>query len=177
MGQIGITTMRKTRVKAERSSVRAISFGLLWRMAPSTRAIIRSRNDAPAPLVIRATMRSERTTVPPVTPDRSPPAALMTGADSPVMADSSTEATPSMISPSPGIVCPCFHDDHVSRLEHCRRDFLDNARSVQAKGCRVVARFPERLRLGLAACFREGGRKVREDDREEKPCVEGDEIA
>ena len=52
------------------------------------------------------TIRSERTTVPPVTPDRSPPASRMTGADSPVIADSSTEATPSIISPSPGIVCP-----------------------------------------------------------------------
>jgi len=30
----------------------------------------------------------------------------MTGADSPVMADSSTRATPSTMSPSPGIVCP-----------------------------------------------------------------------
>jgi hypothetical protein len=33
---------------------------------------------------------------------RSPPDSRMTGADSPVMADSSTEATPSTISPSPG---------------------------------------------------------------------------
>ena len=37
---------------------------------------------------------------------RSPPASRITGADSPVIADSSTLATPSMISPSPGINSP-----------------------------------------------------------------------
>ena len=40
--------------------------------------------------------------MPPVTAERSPPASRMTGADSPVIADSSTDATPSMISPSEG---------------------------------------------------------------------------
>jgi len=35
--------------------------------------------------------------VPPVTAERSPPLSRMTGADSPVIADSSTEAMPSMI--------------------------------------------------------------------------------
>ena len=49
---------------------------------------------------------SDRTRVPPVTAERSPPASRMTGADSPVMADSSTEATPSMISPSDGMNSP-----------------------------------------------------------------------
>ena len=52
------------------------------------------------------TMRSESTRVPPVTAERSPPLSRMTGADSPVMADSSTEATPSMTSPSPGTSSP-----------------------------------------------------------------------
>src|SRR5262249_4429079 len=51
----------------------------------------------------RTTIESDRTVAPPVTPDRSPPASRMTGADSPVIADSSTDATPSMISPSPGM--------------------------------------------------------------------------
>ncbi len=46
--------------------------------------------------------------MPPVTAERSPPASRMTGADSPVMADSSTEATPSMTSPSPGIMAPAM---------------------------------------------------------------------
>jgi hypothetical protein len=42
--------------------------------------------------------------VPPVTAERSPPLSRITGADSPVMADSSTSATPSMTSPSAGMV-------------------------------------------------------------------------
>ena len=55
---------------------------------------------------MRTTIRSDSTTVPPVTALRSPPDSRMTGADSPVTADSSTEATPSITSPSPGIRSP-----------------------------------------------------------------------
>ena len=43
---------------------------------------------------------------PPVTALRSPPDSRMTGADSPVMAASFTEATPSTTSPSMGIISP-----------------------------------------------------------------------
>jgi hypothetical protein len=56
--------------------------------------------------VIWTTILSERTFVPPVTALRSPPLSRMTGADSPVIADSSTDAMPWMTSPSPGIVSP-----------------------------------------------------------------------
>ena len=55
---------------------------------------------------MRTLIQSEKTFVPPVTAERSPPDSRMTGADSPVIADSSTDATPSMISPSPGINSP-----------------------------------------------------------------------
>ena len=106
IGQMGTTTIRKISVKAESTSVSAISLGVRWRIAPSTSAIIRSRNESPAPAVIRTTIWSESTRVPPVTPDRSPPASRITGADSPVIADSSTEAIPLMISPSPGMTSP-----------------------------------------------------------------------
>ena len=44
--------------------------------------------------------------MPPVTELRSPPDSRMTGADSPVIADSSTLAMPSTTSPSPGITSP-----------------------------------------------------------------------
>jgi len=44
--------------------------------------------------------------VPPVTAERSPPASRITGALSPVMADSSTLATPATISPSLGMKSP-----------------------------------------------------------------------
>ena len=88
------------------STLSATSFGVFCRSEPSTSAIIRSTNVCPAGAVIRTTIRSDRTTVPPVTADRSPPDSRMTGADSPVIADSSTLATPSITSPSPGMVSP-----------------------------------------------------------------------
>ena len=100
------TTGMKTMVSTARRIVRAISFGVLCRLAPSTRVIMRSRKVWPRSAVIRTTMRSESTRVPPVTAERSPPDSRMTGADSPVMADSSTEAMPSTISPSEGMRSP-----------------------------------------------------------------------
>ena len=70
---------------------RAISFGVRWRLAPSTRAIIRSRKVSPGSAVMRMTRRSLTSVVPPVTELRmSVPGSLSTGADSPVMADSLT---------------------------------------------------------------------------------------
>ena len=85
---------------------RAISFGVFCRDAPSTRAIIRSRNVSPGLEVTRTTIWSDNTSVPPVTAHRSPPDSRSTGADSPVIADSSTIATPSVTSPSPGMTSP-----------------------------------------------------------------------
>ena len=67
---------------------------------------MRSTNVSPGFDVMRTTMRSERTRVPPVTALRSPPDSRMTGADSPVIADSSTVAMPHTMSPSPGISSP-----------------------------------------------------------------------
>ena len=72
-------------------------------------------------------MRSDRTRVPPVTPERSPPASRMTGADSPVMADSSTDATPSMISPSPGMTSPGVDQHDVAVGQIGRSGFLEFA--------------------------------------------------
>ncbi len=97
---------RKTIVSDASRMFSAISFGVFCRAAPSTRLIIRSMKVSPGFVVILMTMRSERTFVPPVTAERSPPDSRMTGADSPVIADSSTEATPSMTSPSPGMMSP-----------------------------------------------------------------------
>ena len=99
-------TTRKMIVRAESRIVRAISFGVFCRLAPSTRLIMRSRKLSPGLAVTRTFIWSDRTRVPPVTALRSPPASRMTGADSPVMADSSTVATPSIISPSAGMISP-----------------------------------------------------------------------
>ena len=102
-------TSRKITVSAASRMVRAISFGVFCRCAPSTSAIMRSRKPWPFSIVMRMTMRSLRTRVPPVTALRSPPLSRMTGADSPVMADSSTLAMPSTTSPSAGIMSPASH--------------------------------------------------------------------
>ncbi len=99
-------TRTKTSVRAASRIPRAISLGVFRLSAPSTSAIIRSRNDLPGSWVISTTIRSERTLVEPVTALRSPPASRITGADSPVIADSSTEAMPSITVPSPGIGSP-----------------------------------------------------------------------
>ena len=93
-------------VKPASKMFRAISFGVFWRSAPSTSAIMRSRNVSPGFDVMRTTRTTLNTRVPPVTAERSPPASRITGADSPVIADSSTDATPSVTSPSPGIIWP-----------------------------------------------------------------------
>ena len=95
------TASTKISVSEASRTLSATSFGVFCRFAPSTRAIIRSMNVSPGLEVILTTIRSDSTLVPPVTADRSPPDSRMTGADSPVMADSSTEATPSTTSPSP----------------------------------------------------------------------------
>ena len=95
-------TSRNTMVNATSRMVSAISFGVFWRFAPSTMAIIRSINASPGLTVMRTIIQSDSTRVPPVTEEKSPPDSRITGADSPVIADSSTEATPSITSPSSG---------------------------------------------------------------------------
>eukprot|EP01022_Parablepharisma_sp_SALTPOND_P006709 TRINITY_DN12717_c1_g1_i1.p1 TRINITY_DN12717_c1_g1~~TRINITY_DN12717_c1_g1_i1.p1 ORF type:complete len:1877 (-),score=641.20 TRINITY_DN12717_c1_g1_i1:7532-13162(-) len=99
-------TSRNTSVNATSSSVRASSLGVFWRRAPSTMAIMRSRKASPGFTETRTTIQSDSTRVPPVTAEKSPPDSRITGADSPVMALSSTVATPSMTSPSAGTVSP-----------------------------------------------------------------------
>ena len=49
------STIRKINENALNTSVSAISFGVRWRIAHSTNAIIRSRKEAPAPAVIPTT--------------------------------------------------------------------------------------------------------------------------
>ncbi len=99
-------TTRNTSVSATSRMVSAISLGVRERLAPSTIAIMRSRNASPGLAVTRTTIQSDSTLVPPVTAERSPPDSRITGADSPVIADSSTDATPSITSPSAGTVSP-----------------------------------------------------------------------
>ena len=97
------TATRKMMVRPASRISSAISFGVFRRSAPSTSLIIRSIKVLPGSAVMRTTSQSDTTIVPPVTAERSPPASRITGADSPVMADSLTLATPSTISPSDGM--------------------------------------------------------------------------
>src|SRR5437016_5609955 len=79
------TASRKTMVRPERRMLSAISLGVFCRVAPSTRAIMRSRNVSPGLEVMRTLIQSESTLVPPVTAERSPPASRITGESAPVI--------------------------------------------------------------------------------------------
>ena len=153
--------------------VRAISLGVFWRLAPSTRVIMRSRKVWPRSAVMRTTMRSDSTLVPPVTAERSPPDSRMTGADSPVMADSSTEAMPSMISPSEGMRSPASQTTQVALGQRRRRHPLLGAVGPQAAGLGLRAHPAQRVGLGLAPAFGHGLGEVGEDHRQEQPDGDG----
>ena len=99
-------TIKNTSVRPTNKIVSASSLGVFWRLADSTMEIMRSRNDSPGLTVTSTTSQSDSTRVPPVTEEKSPPASRITGADSPVMALSSTEATPAITVPSSAIVSP-----------------------------------------------------------------------
>ena len=104
-----------------------------------------------------------------MTAERSPPDSRITGADSPVMADSSTEAMPSSISPSPGINSPARDHDHVAgaELEAGTVSSVPSSRSRRAtRSARVL---PQGVRLRLAAALGHGLGEVREEDREPQP--------
>ena len=100
----------------------------------------------PGSAVMRTTIRSESTLVPPVTEDRSPPDSRITGADSPVMVDSSTLARPSMISPSEGMTSPA--SQITTSLS---RSSVPGMSLVVPSGCRSRAWTPLRLARRLSA--------------------------
>ncbi len=117
--------------------------GCFLPLAPSTRLIMRSRKLSPGLAVTTTLIWSDSTRVPPVTALRSPPASRMTGADSPVIADSSTVATPSMISPSAGMTSPA--DTSTYR-------FFAAARPTPVQ-CPSAAAVCHCFRAGLARAF------------------------
>ncbi len=125
----------------------AISFGVFCREEPSTSAIIRSRKLSPGRCVTRTTIRSERTRVPPVTAERSPPDSRITGADSPVIADSSTLAIPSITSPSAGISSPAA----TTTTSPSARP-LEGTSSRVPSWSRRWARVSARVRRSASAC-------------------------
>src|ERR1035438_7354104 len=141
------TASRKMMVRPANKMFSAISFGVFCRSAPSTRAIMRSRKVSPGFDVTFTLIWSESTRVPPVTAERSPPDSRMTGADSPVMADSSTEATPSIISPSDGTNSPAD-----TRTTSPARSFELCTCSVRSPSTMRFAIVSERAFLSVSAC-------------------------
>ena len=156
-------------VRAESRIDRAISLGVFCRLAPSISSIMRSMNDSPGLAVTRTLISSESTVVPPVTAERSPPASRITGADSPVMADSLTVAAPSMISPSAAISSLAV----TTNTSPLRSDFgvapVNVPSGLQLLGAGLGAALAQRVGLGLAAAFGHGLGEVGEDHREPQP--------
>ncbi len=144
-GRSVATTITKISVSAASRMFSAISFGVLRRSAPSTSAIMRSRNDWPGSCVISTTISSEVTRVPPVTALRSPPDSRITGADSPVIADSSTVAMPSITVPSPGISSPAGTTTTSPRV---------SSAAALVEPSRIVATVSLRIERSVSACAR-----------------------
>ena len=152
--------------------LRAISFGVFCRSAPSISAIIRSRKEFPRDEVMRMISRSEITVVPPVTADRSPPDSRITGADSPVIAASLTEATPSITSPSPGMTSPASTRTRSPDLEVLGRSPLVELAIVggeQPLCGRGGARGAQGVGLRLASTLGHRLGEVGEEEREPQP--------
>jgi len=109
---------------------------------------MRSRKVEPCAAVIRTLSQSDVTRVPPVTAERSPPLSRMTGADSPVIADSSTEATPSMTSPSLGIRSPASTSTRSPALSAVAST---SSKLRELAACRRLALVSVRVRRSASA--------------------------
>ena len=130
-----------------------------------------SRKVEPWAAVMRTLIQSDRTCVPPVTADRSPPASRITGADSPVMAASLTEATPSITSPSEGMMSPAstrtMSPDLEARAGH--KPVGVALAPGEELGLGLGAGPAQRVGLRLAAPFRDGLGEVGEQNGEPEP--------
>ncbi len=142
----------------------ATSFGVFCREAPSTSAIIGTKV-SPGLLVMVTTMRSESTVVPPLTAHRSPPDSRITGADSPVMADSSTLAMPSTTSPSPGMTWPAT----TTTRSPGRRSAAGTSRPSSMTATAVVLALRSDAACALAAALGDGLGDVGEQHGQPQP--------
>ena len=135
---------------------------------------MRSRNVSPGLAVMRTTISSLSTRVPPVTAERSPPDSRITGADSPVIADSSTVAMPSTIVAVAGDHLAGGDDAQVAELRAAttasRRSIRRRGRTRAVVSARVLRSV---VGLGLAAALGHRLGEVGEQHREPQP--RGDE--
>ena len=170
-------TSRKMNVSAASRMVSAISFGVFWRCAPSTmrdhavqEAVALLHRDADDDAVAEDARAAG---------DGAAVAAALAddGADSPVMADSSTLAMPSTTSPSAGIMSPASQTTRSPFLQ-LRGGHLLLAAVAQAAGDGVLAGFAQAVGLGLAAALGDGLGEVGEQHGEPEPEGQlGDEAA
>ena len=138
---------------------------------------------------MRTLIQSESTCVPPVTAERSPPDSRMTGADSPVIAASLTEAMPSITSPSDGMMSPASTSttSPTFRLGAGDELVVRPVRAGEQLGLRLGARPPQRVGLRLAAPLGDRLGEIGEQHREPEPeddlereaeiAAAGDEVA
>ena len=108
--------------------------------------------------------------MPPVTAERSPPDSRITGADSPVIADSSTEAMPSITVPSPGITSPA---STTTRSPRASSDAARVAAVGEPRG-RLGAHRAQRRGLRAAAALGQRLGEVGEDDGQPQPDGDGE---
>ena len=110
---------------------------------------MRSMKVEPGAAVMRTLIQSDSTWVPPVTAERSPPDSRMTGADSPVIAASFTEAMPSTTSPSDGMVSPASTTTTSPTLRLVPGTLRKLRRSAPIRSFACVS---VRVRLSASAC-------------------------
>ena len=114
-------------------------------------------------------MRSESTVVPPVTALRSPADSRITGADSPVIADSSTVANLLDAITIAGDDLTGLDDDLVTDSQALAGDLLLGPIGEQPSGHRVDPRLPQGGCLFLAAALGNGLGKIVEDKGRPEP--------
>ena len=109
------------------------------------------------------------TRVPAVTAERSPPASRITGADSPVIAASLTEATPSITSPSAGMRSP-VSTSTISPTSSCVAGTFPQVIADQHPlGEEMRLGVAQRSGLRLAAALRQRLGEIAEQDGEPQP--------
>ena len=148
---------------------RAISFGVFCRSAPSTSAIIRSRNVSPGLAVIRTTISSLSTRVPPVTAERSPPDSRIDRrrlAGDRRLVDGGDALDDVAVA---GDHLAGRDDAQVAELQRRRRLLGDRAVGQADSGRRVGAGLAQRVGLRLAAPFGHRLGEVGEQHGEPQP--------
>ena len=169
-GRSVTVAIRKTMVSPASRMASAISLGVRWRLAPSTRAIIRSRKVSPGSVVTRTTMRSLTSVVPPVTELRMSVPGLLEDRRG-LAGDRGLVDEPDALDDVAvtGDRLAFLDDDDVALAQLGRADVLERAVRAAAMRGRDRARPPQRGGLGATARLGDRLGIGREQDREPQP--------